>query len=45
MRIGWRRPSQLLKSPTTATFRAFGAHGELHAFESLVFDGVAPSLR
>ena len=24
-RIGWRRPSQSLKSPTTVTRRAFGA--------------------
>ena len=26
LRIGWRRPSQSLKSPTTLTRRAFGAH-------------------
>ena len=25
-RIGWKRPSQLLKSPTTLTRWAFGAH-------------------
>ena len=26
LRIVWRRPSQPLKSPTTETRRAFGAH-------------------
>ncbi len=37
LRMTWRRPSQLLKSPTTDTRRALGAQtAKMHAVDAFV---------
>jgi hypothetical protein len=43
--IGFRRGSQVLKSPTTDTARAFGAHGKAHAGDTVDCHHVGAEVR